>query len=309
MSSEQIKKVRKEQSKASVVGFSVIGLLFLLAYSYFEFLGWMFMSKGNALLSLGLMCLVAFILVLTSFALPRIKNSNDAKMAKRRTFRTVLVMVVFFGTALFSFVGVLHFFKVQKNEDLITQMYNSAIEEARAVYPSYEKYVASRVDSYSVMLDNAIANKKIAQEQYASVLGKFPGTDDAIRKENLVNSLNRTLKPTNNQAQIQFEEWLSQAGEVNVWNVSFVNNVKVLDSKIGGFIKLLKMTSERYFHPGEEKTPFSYPAYQSSEKIQEFFQFDGIYLTKRACGIFLLTVFTLFMPWLREDIRSRKDVD
>ncbi len=86
----------KESNMGSTVGFSVAGLLFLLVYSYIEFLGLMYLTNGNSIASIITTGVIAIVLIVTSFILPHIKSSNEAFISKRRNKLTILTFVFFF---------------------------------------------------------------------------------------------------------------------------------------------------------------------------------------------------------------------
>lgn len=299
---------RFEESSSSIVGFSVVGLLFLLGYSYVELLGWMYMTMGNVKISLILMIVFAVVLSVTSFMLPRIWSSNRAFISKRRNTYMILTGAVFIVAMLLSFIGVSHFAKIYNDKEEITRLYDGGVMEARGLYPEYNRYVDNRVNAYSHVLDNAIAVKTSRYATYNDCVGRFPGATDQQRKQNLIKSLKRTLQPTNDNLQENFNKWLNGTGEANLWNMSFVKNVSVLDYKITTCIQNLTDMSCNFYHPGEEKAPFVYPQYSSNSKLQELMSTTGFYVSWKSLLLLILTAFTLIMPTLRDGLRSRKDI-
>ena len=296
----------QEESTSSIIGFSVLGLLFLLCYSYIELIGWMYMTEGNTIISFALMVGCAVVLSVTSFMLPRIKASNRAFISKRRKFYMFITSFVFAVAMLVSFIGVSHFDTVYRNESEIIKLYNAGVAEARELYPNYQNYVEQRVNQYTAVLDNAIANKT-NDASYNEYVGQFPGVSDQKRKENLIRSLRRTLQPTNDRLHENFNNWLNGVGVASLWNLSFIKNVYVMDAKINDCIKGLTEMSQRYFHPGENQVPYTYTKYSSTAKLQELMTTVEFTISWKAILAMLITAFTLIMPALRESIRSRKD--
>ena len=296
----------QEVSTSSIIGFSVLGLLFLLCYSYIELIGWMYMTEGDTTKSLTLMVVCAVVLSVTSFMLPRIKASNIAFISKRRNFYMFITSFIFAVAMLVSFFGVSHFDTVYRNESEIVRLYNAGVAEARELYPNYQKYVEQRVNQYATVLDKAIASKT-KDASYNEYVGQFPGVSDKKRKENLIKSLKRTLQPTNDKLHENFNNWLNGVGDANLWNMSFIKNVYVMDSKINKCIEGLTEMSQRYYHPGENQVAFTYTKYSSTSKLQVLMTTVEFGISWKAILALLITAFTLIMPTLRESIRSRKD--
>jgi len=300
-------ELRQDQGTGSIVGFSVVGLLFLLAYSYVEVLGWMYMTMGNAVLSLSLMGGCAVLLTLTSFLLPRIRSSNSAFVSKRRVKLMVLVSVVFGIVMLFSFIGVSHYARVYNDKEEIQSLYNAGIAEARTLYPAYKEYVDQRLADYDIMLNDVVRHKNSAPEQYQQIVGRFPGEDDQARIHNLENSLLRTLQPTNDNLQENFNTWLNNAGSANLWNVSFARNVTVMKTKVTSCADRLTDLSTTFFHPGEQQHSFTFPQFVSANKVYTLLSVRGFYFSWRSLLVLLVTSFTLIMPVFRSNIVSKKD--
>ncbi|MCR5360386.1 MAG: hypothetical protein K6E73_00050 [Bacteroidales bacterium] len=296
---------QETESFLKVASFSIIGLLFLLAFSYLEFLGWMYMSNGDVFISNILTIAVALILFVSSFLLPRIKASNQNAVVKHRTLYLSVTLFFFLSAILVGFFAETHFFKVQKSEEVLHESYTNAINQAKGIYPAYQQYVATRVDAYQKTLETATRNKKSVT--YKEILGKFPGSDDSQRIKNLVHSLRRSLTPTNQELQQQFNDWLSKAGEVNVWNISFVGNVNMLDKEIQNYINSLRDLSSTHFHPGEPEEAFSYPNYQSLAEARNTFNYEGFYYSNRALFVIIVLIFALCGQWLAIE-KSHKDV-
>lgn len=292
----------------SLVGFSVLGLIFLLGYSYVELIGWMYFTMGDAKKSLYLMAIFALVLIITSFLLPRIWSSNTAFVSKRRKKLMCITSFIFAVAMLLSFIGVNNFARVYHEREEITNLYNKGINEARLLYPDYDEYVNKRVIDYENTLKHAVARKNTNPHEYMEYVGRFPGTNDSRRISNLTKSLSRTLKPTNDRLQQNFNEWLDGVDEANVWNLSFASNVTALDHKVSSCVKALSEVSARYFHPGEDNTPYEYKAYVSNTKLLTLLSSNEFYISWRSLLIFILTAFTLIMPTLRDGLRSRKDL-
>lgn len=299
---------RKEQTTGQMVGFSVVGLLVLLGFSYLELVGWMYMTMGNALVSLALTGGLALVISATSFLLPRIWSSNAKFVSKRRSLLMTVDSVVFGLAMLVAFIGVNHFAKVYNDRDVIAELYDNGIAEARNLYPTYDAYVKARCDAYNQTLQEAVRIKAKNVQFYQEVVGKFPGANDATRINNLIASLRRTLQPTNDNLQSDFSAWLDHAGKANLWNISFASNVTVMDRKVTTCIAGLSELSGRFFHPGEEHKVFEYPQYASNDQLQALLSTTGFYYSWKSLLILLFTVFTLVMPVLRSDLRSRKDI-
>lgn len=295
---------RETESFLKVASFSIVGLLFLLGFSYLEFLGWMYMSNGNVLLSNILTIVIALVLFITSFLLPRIKASNLNSVVKRRTTYLVTTLIFFAAAIIAGFIAEMHFFKVQKSETILQESYNNALNQATGIYPAYQEYATTRIDSYKKMLETTSKQKN--SSSYQEVLGKFPGANDNQRIQNLVHSLERSLTPTNQDLQQQFNEWLSKAGSVNVWNISFVGNVNMLDEKIQTYINSLTDLSAKFYHPGEEHIAFSYPNYQSLTEARETFKFEGFYYSNRSIVVIIVLILALCGQWLAIE-ESHKD--
>ena len=154
----------------------------------------------------------------------------------------------------------------------------------------------------------AIEEKSTNPQRYMEYVGNFPGESDTRRISNLTKSLKRTLQPTNDKLQENFNEWLDGVGEANVWNMSFASNVSILDRKVSSCVSALSAMSSRYFHPGEEKTAYDYKAYSSNDKLLLLISSREFYISWKSILIFILTAFTLIMPTLRDGLRSRKDL-
>ena len=115
------------------------------------------------------------------------------------------------------------------------------------------------------------------------------------------------MQPTNDKLHENFNNWLNGVGAANLWNMSFIKNVYVMDSKIHNCIEGLTEMSQRYFHPGENQVPYSYTKYSSTSKLQELMSTVEYTVSWKSIVALLITAFTLIMPTLRESIRSRKD--
>jgi hypothetical protein len=302
------RKKRREASTTSVVGFSVAGLLCLLVYSYIELLGWMYLTMGNVKFSILVTGILAILLAVTSFILPRIWSSNSAFVSKRRTLLMIVFSILFLIFAGISFIGESHFAKINKIKEQIEDKYTSGIAEARELYPTYQKYVDNRLKNYENILRQTISNKNVDFQSYQKFVGMFPGINDQVRINNLKKSLHRTLQPTNDQLQENFVAWLDNAGEANIWNISFVSNITLLDKKISTCIDNLNKLSGRFIHPGEKASAFEYPQYVSNADLQIMLSEPSFYLSWRLLAVFLVTIFTLIMPTLRDGLRSRKDL-
>ena len=292
----------------SIVGFSVLGLIFLLGYSYVEFLGWLYLTKGDSKTSLVLMAVFAVILITTSFLMPRFWSSNSAFVSKRRNLLMTITGIIFFVAMFLSFIGVSNFARVYNDREEIRLLYDKGVNEARGLYPDYDNYVKERLSRYEETLRLAIEEKSTNPQRCMEYVGNFPGESDTRRISNLTKSLKRTLQPTNDKLQENFNEWLDGVGEANVWNMSFASNVSILDRKVSSCVSALSAMSSRYFHPGEEKTAYDYKAYSSNDKLLLLISSREFYISWKSILIFILTAFTLIMPTLRDGLRSRKDL-
>lgn len=307
MSKESVQLQENQQGEnfIKVASFSIIGLLFIIAFSYLEFLGWMYMSNGNVILSNVMTLAIAIVLFVTSFLLPRIKASNQNGVVKRRRFYQSVTLLFFVLAVCLGYVAEMHFFKVQKNEKQLQESYTVALNQAKGIYPAYQDYTNNRLDAYKQTLQNVAKNKKTTQ--YQELLGQFPGTNDSQKIAYLVSSLKRTLTPTNQKLQEHFNIWLSKAGDVNVWNVSFIGNVNMLDETIQNYINSLSKLSSQYFHPGEQIVSFSYPEFHSLGNMRETFKFTGFYYSNRSLLTILILILALCGQWLTIE-RSHKDI-
>jgi len=292
----------------SIVGFSVLGLICLLGYSYVEFLGWLYLTKGNSKTSLALMAVFAVILITTSFLMPRFWSSNSAFVSKRRNLLMTIAGIIFSVAMVLSFIGVSNFARVYNDREEIRSLYDKGVNEARGLYPDYDNYVRERLSRYEEILKHAIEEKSSNPKMYMEYVGNFPGESDTRRVSNLTKSLKRTLQPTNDKLQENFNEWLDGVGEANVWNMSFASNVSVLDHRVSSCVSALSAMSSRYFHPGEEKIVYDYKAYSSNDKLLLLISSREFYISWKSLLIFILTAFTLIMPTLRDGLRSRKDI-
>lgn len=305
--SEEKRKVT-DQSTGQIVGFSILGLLFLLAFSYLELVGWMYMTMGNALVSMLLMGSLAVVIFLSAFLMPRIWSSDNKFVSKRRSLLMTIDIVVFTIAMLVAFIGVNHFARVYNDREEIEQLYNDGIEEARNLYPTYDHYVSDRCSSYHAILLDAMQQKNSKAQDYQMVLGRFPGGSDELRMRNLENSLRRTLQPTNDNLQSDFNEWLDQAGNANLWNISFSSNVMAMDRKISTCINALKDLSGQFFHPGESTQAFDYPQFASNAKLQSLLSKRELYISWKPIVIMLITALALVLPVFSIGLRSRKDI-
>lgn len=296
------------EETTSIVGFSVIGLIFLLGYSYVEILGWMYLTKGNSMASLVLMAVFAVILITTSFLMPRFWSSNSAFVSKRRNLLMTITGIIFSVAMILSFIGVSNFARVYNYREEIGLLYDKGVSEARGLYPDYDNYVKERLSRYEETLNQAIKEKSSNSKKYMEYVGKFPGESDTRRVSTLTKSLKRTLQPTNDMLQENYNEWLDGVGEANVWNMSFASNVSILDHRVSSCVNALSAMSSRYFHPGEEKTVYEFKAYSSNDKLLSLISSREFYISWKSILIFILTAFTLIMPTLRDGIRSRKDI-
>lgn len=301
-------KQRKEQTTKEIVGFSVLGLLFLLLFSYFELLGWMYMTKGEALKSLLLMGVPAIVISLSSFLLPRIWSSNSRFVCKRRSSLMWIDGSILGVALLFAFVGVNHFDRIFSQRQHIEELYSSGINEARKLYPTYDKYVEQRCSTYKNTLQRAVAGANADNATYQTLVGRFPGHSDDERIEILVSSLHRTLQPSNDNLQTTFNDWLDKAGEANIWNISFVSNVVLMDNNVTSCINELKKLSASFYHPGEEHQAFEYPQFESNDELQTILSNVGFYLSWRSLLALLLTTTALILPVTISGLRSTKDL-
>ena len=301
----ELKGSHQTESFLKVASFSIIGLLFLLGFSYLEFLGWMYMSNGNVSLSNMLTLIIAIVLFVTSFLLPRIKASNQNAVVKRRSTYLGITLFFFIVAIVAGYIAEMHFFKVQKSEEILQESYTNALQQATGIYPAYQEYVNTRIATYKSRLEEI--SKKKGSSDYNDMIGKFPGSNDAQKINILVKSLERSLTPTNQELQQQFNKWLSKAGKVNVWNISFVGNVNMLDEKIQNYINSLTELSKTFYHPGEDHIEFSYPNYQSLSEAKETFKYEGFYYSNRSIVVIHVLILALCGQWLTIE-RSHKDV-
>lgn len=235
-----------------------LGILLLLPFVYFEFMGLLYKNGGNLVTSLILSVLTLVIIGGCIILLPVSKSAHRITMGRVGEIVCIVLLAV---TSLLAYIPVAQFFHVLSNESAIREKYSQTIQEARDIFPAYETYANNRIAHYRGTLQLAVMGKNSNSADYNEQVAIGDGTTDEDKVNNLVNNLKLHIVPANND--VEFNEQIDRIGSATIWSVNLTKNVASLDGIITKYIEDLIRISN-HFNPGEEGVEkFSYPDYQN----------------------------------------------
>lgn len=217
----------------------VLAVIVLLAYTYYAFMGCLYMWDGK--IWKALLAALAIIVVVTScvymMSLARATKWKDIGIIGQSFFGVIILAV--FILASFPFTG---FVQVHQDSDTISSSIASVKKDAMLLDSSYNAYAAQRVAAYRTSLNST---------QYADIK---------------VASLHRHLMPKGiGKSQQQRKEWLQSLGEMSVWNVYLPNNLHYLTNCVNEWIaNYQQLSGMSYAEENSLSNRFDYNIYESS---------------------------------------------
>jgi hypothetical protein len=184
------------QSKFSIA--DLFTVLATLVFGTLCFLGFNFLTLGDANTSLIWAILISLILCGLAYGLKRLKSTS-------RNYKVSMIfewifLFLFTIVAYISFFPFSHYFVVNAQKENIKNEILSNLAEAENIYKRYESYADDRVNIYGFYLSNAIKDK--LQQVSSSDFDKYAFNDNQdynTQVQRKLFSLKKLLYPNNYQ--------------------------------------------------------------------------------------------------------------
>jgi len=254
-----------DQSKFSLA--DCLAVLGALAFGFFCFLGFNFLSLGDTASSVTKAAL--FVLLLGGLAL-------GAKWLKKtsRNFKTCMIwewifILLFVVSAVVAIVPFSHYFAVSDQKKEIQAGVIANIEQGEKMFIEYDDYVNGRTNNYKDNLEKAVSTKKANPAKYDKY-GFKDDISDSTQMNTLMFILETKLMPSNYGAiKDSATKWLEKkkaiienwtpTGIVEVINKADINILAWRDKLIGDTLIERKDSEFSAFRAdGEEEKDFAY---------------------------------------------------
>lgn len=221
----------------------IIAFVSLIFISYVMYMG-AFYQNGGDFTSAAIKVALIDLIILITFIGAQIIKGTDEKFNRSIIIERILICLcpIAFGFAMISYN---HFWSVFEQRKQIESQFNSSIEGAKQMFVSYDKYVEERIKTYESNLDSILIARAGGNSTLYGKAG-FTGTNDRVKKENFVHTLDLQLRSQNTDS-LKFValKWIDEANQgASVWNAFLVGNVKQISEAIKSWHKTLQAYSE-----------------------------------------------------------------
>lgn len=221
----------------------IIAFVAVIFISYGMYMGDFYKNGGNFTSAAIKVGIIDFLLLATFIGAQIIKGT-DEKFDRSIIIERILICLcpIAFVFAMFPYN---HFWSVFEQREQIESQFNCSIEGAKQMFVSYDKYAEKRISTYANNLDSILIARANGD---ATLYGKagFTGTNDHIKKENYVHTLDLQLRSQNTDSlKLVATKWIDEANQgASVWNAFLVGNVEQILKAIKSWHKTLQDYSE-----------------------------------------------------------------
>ena len=220
----------------------IIAFVSLIFISYVMYMGAFYQNGGNFSSAAMKVALIDIILLIT-FIGAQIVKGTDEKFNRSIIIERILIClcpIVF----VFAMLPYNHFWSVYEQRTQIESQFNSSIEGAKQMFVSYDNYAEDRIKAYKSNLDSIFIARTSGDATLYEKAG-FTGTNDQIKKENFVHTLDLQLRSQNTDS-LKFvaQKWIEEANQgASVWNAFLIGNVEQISEAIKSWHKILQTNS------------------------------------------------------------------
>lgn len=221
----------------------IVAALVLIAVSYFSFVGFFYLAKGDFYFALSGMILTLLFYILF-FIGPQYLKASGVKMAKKIIWERILL----FGSPLIFIAGMFsisHFWTVHNKQEEIVSSFKNSINNSKQLFKDYETYAQIRINNYDQGLTKIINEKNINPQLYKNA--GFTNENDEVQKANMVEALQLALLSQNYESlQKLSSQWIERANDdVSVWNVFLLGNSQEIKNAVENWKQQLTQFSEK----------------------------------------------------------------
>lgn len=228
---------------------TVMALLFLLIYSYFSFMGSLYLFKGEiwqALLSA---------IILIAIVSGCVYVMTLAKMTKFKEIGLVgqiTLGIIMLSVFLLAAIPFTNFIYANQHGEEITKCIDITKSSAIGMETAYSKYVDRRVSDYEKQLRSTMTysqQHEISQDKEIALLTA---------------SLRRQLKPPSlDTIQSERKKWIESLSGMSIWNIMLPANLNRIKECVGEWVKEYKKMSDISF-VGPDFDLFEYDDFSSA---------------------------------------------
>ena len=221
----------------------IIAFVALIFISYVMYMGDFYQNGGNftsAAIKVG----IIDVLILATFIGAQILKGTDEKFDRSIIIERILIVLcpIVFVAAMYPYN---HFWSVFDQRVQIERQFNASIEGAQQIFVSYDEYAKERIDTYKNNLNSILIARAKGEKKYYGDAG-FTGTNDHLKKENFIHTLELQLCSQNSDSlKYVATKWINEANQgASVWNAFLVGNVEQISHAIKTWHKTLQGYSE-----------------------------------------------------------------
>lgn len=269
----------------------VISIVVLLFFSYITFLGLAYHYNGE--LTMPIVLTVCMILVVAG-CIYLISVCRSTRWDKLGVPGQICFGVIVLGVLLVASLPFTNFLQVSRERKELSALMIAAGESASAMDAEYTKYVDARITNYKSDLRKISTIKSSNPAQYKLAYGNATGNSDSEKAEMLAASLREKLLPASAQEIINDRhEWISQAENLNVWNLMTPTNIGNFQKKMNEWQTQYADLSKLSFAGETQNAPFSYTSFDT--QLNSLIQTYETYHKPNAIAIGAAILCFLFM--------------
>lgn len=218
----------------------IIAFVALIFISYVTYMG-DFYSNGGNFSAAAIKVFVIDVALLIAFIGAQIIKGTDSKFNRSIVIERVLIClcpIVF----IWSMLPYNHYWSVFSERKHIEELFSTSIEKSKNIFTDYNTYANNRIDNYEKYLSDIIENKNSTSYKNAG----FNGDNDAIKKDNFVQTLHLQLLSQNTDSlQTLAINWIDNANQgASVWNAFLIGNIDKISEAIKSWNQTLTQFSE-----------------------------------------------------------------
>ncbi len=246
----------------------VIAYLALIFISFVSFDGVVYYTNGD-FRKAGIVMVVIDVLLFLFFIGPQILKATERKFSVKIWFERSLLFLSPFVFAVLM-IPFFHFWTVYGRGTEIENGFSRAISDAKNIFPEYEQYCASRIESFSTHLSSNAAKRKIRAELAED---KFPAEDVDVVRNSMLKTLRLQLLSSNYyNLRNAACTWIDDNNKgVSTFNVFIFGNIREISSAIKGWNGQLDnfskktLSNEKY----ADSQPRSFSEYQTLRNLND----------------------------------------
>lgn len=250
----------------------IIAFLALIAVSYISFVGFTYLTNGNftyALIGMGLTDIIYIIFFIGAQQM----KASGVKMHRKIIWERIFI----FGSPIVFIIGMIsmsHFWSVKSQNDEIVSTFTNSINGAKQLFTDYENYSDLRIETYSKLLNQIIANKGTDPQTFRKA--GFEDDKANIQKENMVETLRLQLLSQNyDSLKTVAIKWIDNANQgASTWNVFLLGNTREIKAALGNWENQLKSFSAKEL--SNEALKYEVPKFSSSGAQSAIVGIDGL---------------------------------